>query len=142
MVKRKVIAGFIFLMMLAFSFIPSFATSSNTQGVYNTNSTLKEIEADTARIQKDGGVPNVTMDDTKNWIERKGFDVISLLQKFGQPFSITIFIVCAFIALIGAFGNSQLIGRGILGMVIAILMYAVVLYAPEIMDAGLAWLAS
>lgn len=87
----------------------------------------------------DAGIPDVGVEEVSSWTERKGFEIIGLLQKFVQPFSIIIFIGCAILTLIGAFGNGQLVSRGIMGMVIALIMYAVVLYAPEIMDVFLNW---
>lgn len=92
--------------------------------------------------EMDAGLPNATIDDASNWAERKGFELVGLLQKFVQPFAIIIFIGCAILTLVGAFGNGHLVSRGILGMVISLVMYAVVIYAPEIMDVFLGWINS
>lgn len=122
-------------------FLTTFSAYAEDAGVYNTD-TLNEIKSETAQINSTASLPSVTIDDAESWIERKGFELIGLLQKFVQPFAIIIFILSAFVSLAGAFGNSQLIGRGILGMFIAVIMYAVVLYAPEILDGILGWLES
>lgn len=117
-------------------------TGSFTTGVVGENSKLSGDGTKYAGIDADGGIPNVTIEQAEDWAERKGFDIVGLLQTFVQPFSVIIFIICAFMTLIGAFGNSQLVGRGMFGMFIAVLMYAVVLYAPELMDFVLLWLES
>jgi lipopolysaccharide export LptBFGC system permease protein LptF len=135
-----------FLFFLIFAFTP-FAEASgtySTQSVSGSNNT--QYATNTAdyhqEIMHDGGVPKVTITQAEKWAERKGFEVVHLLQKVVQPFAIIIFILSAFMSMFGAFGNSQLVGRGMWGMAIAIIMYAIVLYAPEILDSAMAWLAS
>lgn len=107
----------------------------------NSKSEVEDDEIDSSDIAS-GGLPEVTIDQASDWAERKGGDIISLLQRIVQPLSTIIFIACAFLTLVGAFGNSQLVGRGIFGMFVSVIMYAVVLYAPELMDFVLAWLKS
>lgn len=87
----------------------------------------------------DTSIPDVSVDEASSWVERKGFEVVGFLQKFIQPFAIIIFIGCAILTLLGAFGNGRLVSRGLLGMLIALVMYVVVLYSPEIMDIFLGW---
>lgn len=101
-------------------------TATNDPNVYNSAPTVS--------------LPNVQIDQAQKFVERKGFEVVGLLQKFVQPFAIFIFIICAMMAGVGTFGNSQLVGKGIWGMVIAVLIYAVVLSAPELLDFMNAWL--
>ena len=90
----------------------------------------------------DSLTPEVTIDDASAWVDRKGFELIGFLQKFAQPFAIVMFIFCAFLTLLGAFGNGHLVGKGILGMSITLIVYALILYAPEIHDIFLGWLRS
>lgn len=87
-------------------------------------------------------IPNVTINQAEIWAQRKGYDIIGLLQKVVQPFAIIIFILGAFLSLFGALGNSQLVGKGIWVMIIAVLLYAVVLSAPQIMNGVLSFLYS
>jgi len=89
-----------------------------------------------------GQVPVITIDDAETWGERKGFELVHLLQKWIQPISIIIFILSAIMALFGALGNSRLVGKGMWGMGIAVVLYAVVLYAPELMDGFLNWVST
>lgn len=87
-------------------------------------------------------VPNVQIEQAKTFVERKGFDVVELLQVFAQPFAIILFIFGAFVALMGAFGKSSSMMKGVLVMAIAVVIYAVTLSAPELIDFGNAWLKS
>lgn len=90
----------------------------------------------------DPGFQTVNVDDVSQWIDRKGFEIIGLLQKFVQPFAIIIFIGSGLMALFGAFGNGKMVSRGVAGMLTAAILYVVVLYAPEIMDIFLNFIKS
>lgn len=90
----------------------------------------------------DSGLPDVTIDDATDWADRKGAQVITMLQKFAQPFTIIIFIFCAILALIGAFGDSRMITKGIQGMAISLMVYAAIIYAPKIMDVFLSFIGN
>lgn len=140
---KKTIGLILMLFFISMFSISSFASDTYTtkSGITSTSPSTAD-KTDSSGIIIDGQVEKVTIDQAEKWAERKGFELVHLLQKVVQPFAIIIFIVCAFMSLAGAFGNSQLVGRGIFGMFIAVLMYAVVLYAPEIMDSVLGWLTS
>lgn len=140
---KKILFALIFIFNLMFNItIPAFATSNDivysTQTVNTTNDSSTITNADI----ESGGLPNVTIEQASSWIDRKGFEVIKFLQKIAQPFAIIIFIISAGMLLIGTVSDSDLSSKGIWGMVIAILMYAVVLYAPELVQMGLNWLRS
>lgn len=150
--KKTTMKAFLLIVAILL-LIPSFYVSYATEML--ENGTILEVEVDRdAEIKKgnalfretngitDSGLPDFTIDDASNWAERKGFEVVGFLQKFIQPFAIVIFIGSGIIALVGAFGNSRLVSRGFVGMLIALVIYAVVLYAPEIMDAFLNWVSS
>ena len=87
-------------------------------------------------------MPNVTTDDLLQWATTKGNEIIYLLQVFCQPFAIIIFIIAAFLTLIGSIGKGDLVGKGIWGMVCSCLVYAGVLYAPVILQTFVGWVAS
>ena len=138
-------------LLLAIIMIFSLGVTSFAQGVTTTETTqtttasTKDEMIDKygpSQEDLDALTANVSMEDASAWAERKGFEVIGFLQKFVQPFAIIMFILFAFLVLVGAFGNGQLVSKGIWGMAIALIMYAVVLYAPEIMDMFLAWVRS
>lgn len=151
--KIKVTMLLLSLFIVFISFTPVFAgeilkegqeldvelnkNNENAKPSNKQNSMFEEVDDG-----RDPGLPDVSVDDASAWVEKKGFEVIGFLQKFIQPFAIIIFIGSAIMALAGAFGNGRLVSRGLVGMFIALIIYVVVLYAPEIMDAFLNWTRS
>ena len=104
---------------------------------------------DTGIITKPGStgideiqLPETSMDEILNWATTKGNEVIYLLQIFCQPFAIIIFIIAAFMTLIGCIGKSDMVGKGVWGMVLSVVVYAAVLYAPVILQSFVGWVAS
>ena len=87
-------------------------------------------------------VPNTSTDDILNWATTKGNEIIYVLQIFCQPFAIIIFIIAAFMTLIGCIGKSDMVGKGAWGMVLSVIVYAAVLYAPVILQTFVGWVAS
>jgi hypothetical protein len=87
-------------------------------------------------------VPTVTTDQMVEWILKKGNEVISILQIFAQPFAIIIFIVSCAICLIGALTKGNMMGKGLIGMVAAAILYAAALYAPILVNSISSFLAS
>lgn len=108
--------------------------NSDSNDVYSKYAPSKEV--------LDNIVPTVTIDEVTSWGERKGYEVVGMLQKWVQPFAIIIFIISAFVVMFGAFGNGRLMSRGLIGIAIALIMYGVVLFAPEILDSFLGWIMS
>lgn len=88
----------------------------------------------------DGELPSVSMQEANDWADEKGQDATSFLQVIGQWFSIIIFIICAVLSLIGAIGGRA--SKGVVGMLIAIVMYAGITYAPALIQFFSTWLAS
>ena len=87
-------------------------------------------------------LPKTSMDDILNWATTKGNEIIYVLQIFCQPFAIIIFIIAAFMTLIGCIGKSDMVGKGVWGMVLSVVVYAAVLYAPVILQSFVGWVAS
>ncbi len=87
-------------------------------------------------------IPMVETDDILQWILEKGYQIIHLLQVVVQPFSIIIFIIGAFLSLIGSIGRGDLSGKGMWAMIISTIVYAVVLFAPVIMQTFVGWISS
>lgn len=87
-------------------------------------------------------MPVVSTNDILNWATTKGNEIIYFLQIIVQPFTIIIFIIAAFITLIGSIGRGDMVGKGLWGMITAVLVYAAVLYAPVILQTFVGWIAS
>ena len=138
---NKKIVIFVLMLVLLFSFSVIAFAEENSRNL-NENPEPKNNMFVDREDKMDDGLPKVTADDITDWADRKGFEVVGFLQKFAQPFAIIIFIGSAFMSLLGVLGNGQLVSKGLTGMLIALVIYVVVLYAPEIMDVFLNWVRS
>lgn len=133
--RKNAVLGLIVLLFVSFAgFLSTAKTFEAHAAQSNYVDLVQEDMFETTNDPTDVGLPTASTDEISQWTERKGFEIIGLLQKFVQPFAIVIFIGCAIITLIGAFGNGKLVSKGLLGLFISLIMYVVVLYAPEIMD--------
>lgn len=145
--KQRMLSFFLMIAFIVSSFgtvafaqnSQSFSTKSLTTTTTEMSTTPGQMTDNEAKTIANAGTPDVTIDQASKYFERKGFELVGLLQTIVQPFAVIIFIGCALMALVGAFGNGSLTGKGITGMVIAVILYAVVLYAPELMDFFLTW---
>lgn len=136
--NKKVITSILILSLLFLFNLTVFAEQSNE--FLNKETTPEDsMFSDNRYYVIDDGLPKATTDDIVDWADRKGFEIVGLLQKIAQPFAIMVFIGSAFMSLFGILGNGHLVSKGVTGMIIAVIIYAVVLYAPEIMDIFLAW---
>jgi hypothetical protein len=151
--KRLLSIFFVIAIVCSFGSV-SFAQSTSGQQTINTqtlngagyvdNTTTMSnqpgvMSNEEAKTISKAGLPSVTADQASSFFEKKGFDIVGILQTMVQPFAVIIFIGCSLMTLVGAFGNSQLVGKGLVGMMIACIMYAVVLYAPELLDFFMGW---
>lgn len=93
--------------------------------VYATESTLDP--------NNPGGLPTTNVSDAESKIEQKAWNIISLCQTIGKPICIIGFIISALIALFGALGRKGAM-PGLIGCLIAGVMYVVINYAPEIVS--------
>ena len=133
------------LFLSPFTVFANNSESGTNTGSYDTRGF--NVQDDLTRsVTKDevasGGIPNVQVEQASSYVERKGFELVSFLQRFAQPFAVIMFIGCAILALVGAFGNASLVGKALVGMAIILVVYAVILYAPELLDFFVAWTTS
>jgi len=108
------------------------------------NNTFNSLDEETQKVYAAyrDVIPKVDTDDILQWILEKGYQIIHLLQVVAQPFSIIVFIISAFLALAGSVGRGDLAGRGMWGMIMSTIVYAVVLFAPVIMQTFVGWISS
>ena len=145
---KKILILCIMLSCMLSSSITAFATTNKTEeetdifDISIAETTTDNEEDENNENLANGGIKKVTLDQASAWAERKGYDIIGFLQTIVQPISIIMFILGALVTLMGSFGNSQLVGRGIFSMVIAIVIYSTVLFAPEIVDFVFNWVKS
>lgn len=149
MSKRIITMIMIFIMVISigssvFATGTDTATETETTTETSTDNTTTRPDLFTNNETEgiDPGIPEVDIDDVTEWTDRKGHQIITMIQRFAQPFTIIIFIGCAILTLIGAFGDSRMISKGIYGMFISVIVYAVILNADKIMDLLLNFLMS
>ena len=122
------------------SLIPVSATSVNTNVVDTTKSgsTLGKTNLNSGNP---AGLPNASIDDLQSKAESKMFSVVTLLQTIGKPFFIVCFIIATVITIVGLFGRAG-VWKGVIGMFVSGILYACVMYAPEIVQWIQIWAAS
>jgi hypothetical protein len=121
------------------AFAEESVPTNSVTAIAETNATT-EGERTSFDYSPDGELPSVSMQEANDWADEKGQDATSFLQVIGQWFSIIIFIICAVLSLIGAIGGRA--SKGVVGMLIAIVMYAGITYAPALIQFFSTWLAS
>lgn len=84
---------------------------------------------------------NVTIKDIGNKIEKRMFEVISLLQTFVKPFAIIMFIISAINVVVGIVFNTKKHALGYLGLIFSVFMYVGVIYAPNLVGFFANWLS-
>lgn len=161
MLKKTTIISLIIIFIMT---IPVFAkdgwpTNENIQDnnyIQFTEDSLKELDDNITNIERidrstksfstytnnEDVLPEVSIDDAIEWANKKGFEIIHFLQVLVQPFAIIIFIISALFTLVGSVGRGDLTGKGLWGMVISVIVYAIVLYAPVILKAFVSFIAS
>lgn len=127
-----------------------FTQFGHTQTVYATSNevsttpieTIEQMsEEEALQNRVDNMVPSVSIEQATELVEGKMNDVVYLLQSIGKPLAQIAVVVSMIIALFGVFGDSSLISRGLIGIVIAGLVLFLISYAPEILDFVSGWMA-
>ena len=101
--------------------------------------TMSESEALSNRV--DNMLPSVSIEEATNLVEGKMNDVVYLLQKVAKPLAQIALVASMITMLFGVFGDSSLITRGLLAIVISGLVLFLVSFAPEILDFITGWMA-
>lgn len=84
---------------------------------------------------------NVTIEDVGNKIEKRMFELVSLLQTFIKPFAIIMFIISAINVVVGIVFNTKKHALGYLGLIFSVFMYVGVIYAPNLVGFFVNWLS-
>lgn len=153
--KRLISLFFVIAIVCSFGSV-AFAQSDSGQQTFNSqaingqgyvdnnmkmSNTPGQMSNEEANKISNAGIPQVKADEASSWFEKKGFEIVGVLQKIVQPLAVIFFIGGALMTLVGAIGNGKWVGQGLIGMMIALIMYAVVLYAPQILNFFLAWVS-
>lgn len=87
------------------------------------------------------GADVVTTDDVNNWIDRKGGELISIVEKVVRWISVIAFFVSLGFVVVG-FSNKRTMVAGFIGMVVSCLVFAVATCGPQVMQIVASWLRS
>ena len=142
--KKSAIVFLTMISVLFLSVMPVFATSVDTTVVNTTNTTTTGPElgaTDLNNTQNPAGLPTASIEDLQDKAESKMFSIVSLLQTIGKPFFIVCFIISTVFTIIGLFGRAG-VWKGVIGMFLSGILYACVMYAPEIVQWIQIWAAS
>lgn len=165
------ISGFLLNTSTAFSFVEAEATDSisNTEnkaeqayvqqqeyGV-STNALTPEdfLDEYEAPVKKGGETwvddlltpedflskENVTMKDFENKVLTRMLEVVSLIQTFAKPFCIILFILCGLGVLMSIVFNTNKQKMFILGLILSVITYVGVIFAPSIVMFFANWLS-
>ena len=137
----------LFSLLLAMLLVPLFninvsaqtkipQPSNNVSRVESSKTTEQEM------ISGDVQLPNVSFNEAKDLVERKTFDVVKLLQTFGKPFVLIVFLGCTCISLLGLLSKSGNLVKGLIGMFLSGVLYTAIIYAPEIVHFFSTWLST
>jgi len=119
--QKRMVFLFIMIILCSITIIPAMADP------YDSDVSIETL------VGEDAGAKTASVDNIKGYVDKKGGDIISLLQYIAQPVLIIAFLLFAFLAVFGMFGNGSLVGRGVFGMLLCGVSYSLVLYADEIM---------
>lgn len=134
----------ILLAMFAVMYLSMFAVSAasvDTSVVDTTKAGAALGQTDLTNTSNPAGIPTASIDDLTEKAERKMFSIVTLLQTIGKPFFIVCFIISTVFTIVGLFGRAGA-WKGVIGMFVSGILYACVMYAPEIVQWIQLWAAS
>lgn len=140
-IRKTAILMLTLIVFMFLSFIPTYATSVQTSVVDTAKSGSQLGNTDLSNTDNPVGMPNPSIEDLQSKAESKMFSIVTLLQTIGKPFFIVCFIISTVFTIIGLFGRAG-VWKGVIGMFISGLLYACVMYAPEIVQWIQIWAAS
>lgn len=141
--KKTFITLLMSLMLISVFSINSYATvDTSTVNTITGQITETKPNKEGQMVDGDSALPSVGMQDVMNLVETKTFDVVYLLQAFGKPFAILMFVASACMSLLGVILKGGYVGKGLIGMFISGMIYVAIIYAPEIVGFFNSWLIS
>ena len=94
--KKTFITLLMSLMLISVFSINSYATvDTSTVNTITGQITETKPNKEGQMVDGDSALPSVGMQDVMNLVETKTFDVVYLLQAFGKPFAILMFVASA-----------------------------------------------
>lgn len=84
----------------------------------------------------------VTTTDVENWVNRKGGEIINIIELAVRWISVFFFFVSLVFVVIGALGNKRTMVAGFIGMAVCCVIFAVATCGTQIINIVSAWLRS
>lgn len=145
---KKMICLLISIIMSMSLLVPAFAQQANIgSGVAvkepetQQNNTGWNYDAPDSAAEVMGIKP-VSAEDVANRLNKKGNDVVNILQTVGKWVCMAAFVVCIIMMVAGCVGNRKLIMQGLIGMIIAGIAYAGIVCGREIVIFIASWAAA
>lgn len=140
-IRKIAIVMLTMIAIMFLSLIPVSATSVDTTVIDTTKAGSQLNETNLNDTSNPAGIPNASIEELQSRTEAKMFSLVTLLQTIGKPFFIICFIISTVFTIIGLFGKAG-VWKGVIGMFISGILYACVMYAPEIVQWIQIWAAS
>ena len=80
--------------------------------------------------------------EIEKWGERKGNELVKLAQKWAVPALQLFFVLGAIMVVIGTISKSKMLGAGFKTMLVSLIMYSFIKFAPLVFDYFQAWVRS
>ncbi|WP_425449513.1 hypothetical protein [Dethiothermospora halolimnae] len=103
--------------------------------------TLDKINRESSYSIKDPA-DEKALDKATSYITRKQGEAIWALQVLAQPICIIVFLINAYITLIGGIGSHKMKWSGFTGMILSIVVYTIILYVQTIFQISVNFIGS
>lgn len=134
----------ILILLMLFIPVACFAEGNEYQtgeleNITNTVETTNIVDTD---LQNNLIDPNVTVDEVGNKVIGKLYEVADFLKRVAAPVSIIMFVIGALLMVFGAVGKKDGVKQGVIVCLISIIMYAICMYADQIIVALSNWMVA
>lgn len=75
-----------------------------------------------------------TADKADEWINFKASQIIRIIQTVGKWITFIVFVICGIRTVLGVFGKSDKVGKGVFGMILAAVCFVIIQYADIIFE--------
>lgn len=134
---KNVLLAFLVTLMVLYTAI---FVNSNNNIVYASNTEAVNDDYDPSKLDN-SMVPEVTMDEAMDFVDRKGQDVINIVKKVGSVLCGIFFVISAITAVTGIGSKNGFMG-GVIGMLVTSFAFVFIMYSEKILAFITSWIAS
>lgn len=139
---KTILAVFMVLFGLSVTNISVFATSNETVSEMTDTQTVNELANGSSNVDADAGLQRTSVEEIQQKVNTKGFDLVHILQTFGKPFMVIVFIFGALYSAVALLLKNGSLGKGCLVMFLAAVGYGLIVCAPQIVQIISTWIRS